>query len=212
MPNLMARKRPGRLVQGAAAAVTTLLASAGTVLATAAEHADAAGHGGGGGLPQLNPATFPPQLIWLALTFAVLYYLMSKKALPRVAEVLEARQERISNDLEKAAAFKDESTAVIAAYEKALAEARAQAQTVIAETVSEINTAASARQAEFAADLAKKTAETEARIARARDVALENVRSIASEIARDVAAKFGGLEVDPTAAEQAVTAVMQERG
>src|SRR3990170_484006 len=46
------------------------------------------------GLPQLNPADFSPQLIWLALTFVVLYLILARVALPRIGEVLDERRER----------------------------------------------------------------------------------------------------------------------
>ena len=57
----------------------------------------------GGGLPQLDALTFPSQIFWLIVCFATLYYLLSKRALPRVGDILEARQERIAADLDRAA-------------------------------------------------------------------------------------------------------------
>ncbi|XKH35022.1 hypothetical protein ACIU1J_01600 [Azospirillum doebereinerae] len=82
MPNLLAKGRLARWSGVAGASLVTLTTMAGTVLAAAAEHAPDAAHGGehaSGGLPQLNPANFPTQIFWLALTFGVLYYLLSKK-------------------------------------------------------------------------------------------------------------------------------------
>ena len=75
-------------------------------------------------MPQLDYATFPPQLIWLAITFVILYVLMSRLALPKVGGIIVARRNKIDGDLEKASAMKAEAEAVIAAYERALASAR----------------------------------------------------------------------------------------
>lgn len=208
MPNLLAKGRLARWSVVAGATLATMTAAAGSVLAAAAEHG---GEHASGGLPQLNPVTFPTQIFWLALSFVALYYLLSKKALPRVAEVLEERQDRISRDLSKAASLKEEAEATLATVEKALAEARGEAQSVIAQTVAEIDTASQARQAALAADIAQRLSKAEARIQAAKDDAITNVRSAAADIARDVAVKLGATDVDAAAADAAVGAVIEER-
>jgi len=213
MPNLLATGRLARWSGVAGATLASLTVLAGNVLAATAEHAPGAEHGGehSGGLPQLNPETFPTQIFWLAATFAGLYYLMAKKALPRVAEVLEERQERISRDLNKAAALKEEAEGVLATVEKSIAEARLQAQTMIAGVVAEIDAANQARQTKLNADIADRLREAETRIQAAKDQAVANVRSAAADIARDVASKLAGIDVDPARAEAAVAAVIEER-
>lgn len=205
MPNLLGTGRLGRLSVAAAGALTALAVTAGDVLA-----ADAA-HGGEhkGGLPQLNPETFPTQIFWLALSFGALYYLMSKRALPRVAEVLEQRQERISRDLAKAAEVKEEADKALAAVEAAVAEARSNAHGVIAEAVAANEQTAAARSAETAAAVAERLRQADARIQAAKDEAVANVRSAAADIARDVVAKLAGVVAEPAAAEAAVAASME---
>ena len=77
--------------------------------------------GHGSAFPPLDASTFPSQLLWLAIAFGLLYILMSRVALPRVAAVLEARRGRISGDLARAKALRDETQAVIAAYQSFIA-------------------------------------------------------------------------------------------
>lgn len=212
MPNLLAKGLLARWSGLASASLATLTVTAGTVLAATAQHAPDAAHGGqAGGLPQLNPATFPTQIFWLAATFIGLYYLMSKKALPRVAEVLEERQARISRDLAKAASLKEEAEAVLAQVEKSLANARTEAQTLIGQAASEIEANNQARQAKLNAEIAERLRSAEANIAAAKEQALANVRSAAADIARDVAGRLAGVEVDTAQAEAAVAAVIEER-
>jgi len=82
-------------------------------------------HGGAehkAGLPQLDIAMFPPQLFWLAVSFALLLILMWKVGLPNVGGVVQAREAKIEGDLEQAARFKDDADALIAAYDQALAD------------------------------------------------------------------------------------------
>jgi len=81
-------------------------------------------------MPQLDPSLFATQLFWLFVTFLALFLIAWKVALPRITEVLDARQTRIDGDLEKARALKDEAEEVIATYEKTLADASLQAQDI----------------------------------------------------------------------------------
>ncbi|HZH27792.1 MAG TPA: hypothetical protein VEY95_11490 [Azospirillaceae bacterium] len=185
--------------------LAALFASAAVIaLPTAAFAAE----GGGGGLPQLNPATFPPQLVWLAIIFATLYWLMARKALPRVGEVLQERQDRITDDLEKAQALRDESNAVMQAYERAVAEARTNAQRVVNEAAAEVAKLTADRQAALQADLATRTRAAEERILAAKNQALANIRNVAAEVASDIARRVAGVEADPAQAETAVANVI----
>ncbi|WP_404326280.1 F0F1 ATP synthase subunit B family protein [Aerophototrophica crusticola] len=179
----------------------------------AAGHAaDAAAHGadhGSGGLPQLNPASYASQVFWLAITFGLLFWLMSKVALPRVAEVLEARQEKITNDLEKATALKTEAEGVMQAYDKALADARASAQKLMAETVSATDAETARRNAELGADLAQRTRAAEERILAAKQTALDNVRGVAAEAAQAAVERLVGVAPSADDAGAAVDSVMR---
>src|SRR6185437_1546384 len=78
----------------------------------------------------LDPGTFVPQLVWLTLTFGLLYVLLKRFALPRVGEVIEERRERVQRDLEKAQNLKAETEQALANYEQTLAEARTRANAI----------------------------------------------------------------------------------
>ena len=119
-------------------------------------------------MPQLDTTTFAPQLVWLAITFILLYLLMAKVALPRIGGVIERRHAQIERDLGEARRLKSESETVLAAYERTLAEARAEAQAAIRSTMEQLNQVAAQRQGEVAARIATETATAETRIAAAR--------------------------------------------
>ena len=162
-------------------------------------------------MPQLDPATFAPQLVWLAITFVVLYLLMAYVALPRVAKVVDERHARIRNDLGEAQRLRTEAEAVRAHYERSLAEARAEAQATLRQITDKVNAEAAERQREAGARLAAETSAAEARIAAARDAALANVRSIAVAVAGAAAAKLTGARPDEAGVGAAVDAVLKER-
>ena len=112
----------------------------GTVFATlpAASVLSGAGNAAEHGMPQLNSPDFAPQLIWLAIWFVVLYLLMAKLALPRVAATMEERRQRREGDLARAAQLKSEAEAANAAYRRTLAEARVQAQSTKEQALAEV--------------------------------------------------------------------------
>ena len=56
----------------------------------------------GGAFPPFDSTHFASQLFWLAIVFAAIYLLMSRIALPRVADILETRRLKIASDVESA--------------------------------------------------------------------------------------------------------------
>jgi F-type H+-transporting ATPase subunit b len=163
-------------------------------------------------MPQFDPAFFAPQLFWLAVTFLTLYFLMSKVALPKIGAVLDERQRKIDDNLDKAAQLKAEAEAAVAAYEKALAESRAHAQSVIKETTDRLSKQAEERTRELGAKLAEQIKAGEARIAAAKVTALANVRDVAVEVAGAVLGRLVGGVVDQGNLDSAVAAALKEQG
>ncbi len=162
---------------------------------------------GGSTFPPFDPAVFAPQLVWLAITFGLLYWLMSKVALPRVAEILEARKARISSDLAAAAAMQQTADDASAAYEKSVAEAKAKAQDTVQKMRAEVSEKAEARRKTLEDDLNAKIVAAEKSIADARTQAMSNVASIAQDAAGDIVRQLTGKAADPAAVAQAVAAL-----
>ncbi|MFQ5784042.1 MAG: F0F1 ATP synthase subunit B' [Alphaproteobacteria bacterium] len=162
-------------------------------------------------MPQFDPAVFSPQLVWLAITFVMLYVLMARGALPRIGEVLEARRDKIAHDIDAATTLRSEAEAVLAEYEVAMVRARSEAQSLLAEAAEKRAAEAEARIAEIDARTAAQLAEAEARIAAARDAALVNIETIAGEIARSAAEKLVGVTVDDGALKAALAAAGETR-
>jgi F-type H+-transporting ATPase subunit b len=160
-----------------AQATETAPAPAGEATGTAVEHATAEHEV----FPPFDSATFASQLLWLAITFGVLYFLLARVAIPRIGGILRDRASRIASDIEKAEKAKADSEAAVAAYEKALAAARANAGTIAEKSRNEAKAAADAERAGVEADLAKKLAASEASIAAIKSKALAEVGVIAGD-------------------------------
>ncbi len=174
-------------------------------LATAELHADPQ-HGGT--FPPFQVDTFASQILWLALTFGVLYWLMAKIALPRVGSILEVRRDRIASDLAEAQRLKDETDEAIAAYEDALAQARSKAQAIATETRAKTSAEAEAVRKSIEASLDEKLKAAEASISATKSDALKNVRGIAVDTASAIVEQLLGSPPKAGEVESAVDAAL----
>lgn len=158
-------------------------------------------------MPQLDPDTFAPQLIWLAITFIGLYFVMARMALPKIGNAIEQRRGRIANDLDQAQALKEATDRAIAAYEERMAEARSKAHAMAEETRQRLKNEVDAERARIDAELAGKVASAERRIAKVKSTALEDMRKVAGDLAADIVAQLIGTRVPGSAAAKAVEQV-----
>jgi F-type H+-transporting ATPase subunit b len=170
---------------------------------TSTEHPAEGGHGG---FPPFQSQTFASQLVWLAIAFVLLYALMAKWALPRVTAIIENRQKRVADDLAEAARLKQQSDEAVAAYEKALADARGRAQAIANETREKQAAAAEATRKAVEAELNVKLADAEKSIAATKQAAMANVRSIAEGAARAIVERLIG----SAPSDQAVAAAVAD--
>ena len=161
-------------------------------------------------MPQLDASTFVSQIFWLIVCFSILYYLLSRKALPRVAEILEARADRVRADLDEAQKLRKEAEEVMTSYEAVMAEAQSKAQTRIAETQAKLQAEAADKQGKLEAKLAKQVADAEARIAKARADALSDLDDAALTTAQAAAQHLAGIKVTKKDAKAALDAVLKE--
>lgn len=159
--------------------------------------------------PPFNAETFASQIIWFAITFVLLYVLMSRVALPRVGAIVAARSGKIASDLAAAQKTKDETDAAIAAYEKHLADARANAQSIAAQTRDKLMAEAEARRKEIEAKLAEHLREAEKTIVQTKTAAMSNVKSIATDAASEIVERLIGNKPDQKAVSDAVEKSMK---
>src|SRR5215470_774497 len=144
-------------------------------------------------MPQLNPLDWAPQLIWLAITFGILYVLMKRVALPKIGSVIDMRAAKIAADIDAADKLRRETQEAIAAYEQALAEAKAKAHAIAQASRDKINAEMAKERAALDRELAAKSAEAEARIRQAKESALKDVNAVASEVAGDIVNRLIGV-------------------
>ena len=162
-------------------------------------------------MPQLDPAVFAPQIFWLVVIFCVLFLLMQLVAAPRVGRVIDRRRQQLDRDLGRAAELKAEAEGVLAAYEKALATARAEAQTTLRQISESMAGEAAERQRQLTAALAERIAAAEQRIAAGKEAALADIRSVAVDVGQAVVEKLTGARPPAGQIEAAVAGTLAGR-
>jgi len=156
------------------------------------------------GFPQLDTSSYPSQLFWVTISFIMLYFLMSKFALPRVEEAIETRRKKKNGDLDKASEIKEEAEKIKDAYQKSLAEAHKVAAKSLFDMEQEISEKISAAQARFSDQSRDRVLKAEEDIDKAKKAALNSVKDISAEIAADMVYKIAKLEVSNDIAKKAI--------
>lgn len=162
-------------------------------------------HGSAIGMPQLCADWMPNQVFWLIVTLIVVYFVLSRIALPRIGAVLAERRGTITNDLAAAEDLKQKAIEAEKAYHDALAAAKAEANRIVAEARAEIQKELDAATAKADAEISAKASESEARISEIRAGAMEAVTEVAKETAKELVAALGG-KADARAVTAAVSA------
>ena len=158
------------------------------------------------GMPQLdfaNPLTIS-QIVWGVIIFALFYVMLSRWALPKVSEVVDARHATVAGDLNTARLAKAEADGAVAELSAATRQARAEAQAAVASATQKAKVDAAARSAEMNQRLDAQLAEAESRIGQARSAAMGALRQVASEAAMSVVTRLTGHAPDNAVIDTAV--------
>ena len=160
------------------------------------------------GMPQLDFTTWDNQIFWLVIALGATYFILSRVALPRIGGVLAERQGTITNDIAAAEDLKTKAVEAEAAYDKALVDARAEASRIVAEAKADIQSDLDVAIAEADAEIAVKSGEAEKAIAEIRAGAMDSVKAVAKDTAKEIIASMGG-KADAKTITAAITARMK---
>ena len=149
--------------------------------------------------PPFDPAHWTSQLFWLAVLFAILYVLMSRVALPRVAGILADRAAQIEADLTAAREAQTQAVMAQASHDRMVAEARAAAQLIAQEAHRAAADEVAARQRELEVGLAQKLARADAEISASRMAAMGSVGAIARDLTIAIVQQLTGRPFDALA-------------
>jgi F-type H+-transporting ATPase subunit b len=157
-----------------------------------------------GAMPQLDPTWFASQLFWLAVSFLLLYALVSALIAPSVEGVFQERETAINDAIALAESLKKEAATTRGGFEQESAAARAQAAQIIAEAQAEMAKQAAAAHEKLAAELEKKLAAGEAELGQAMARAESSLEAAALPLAQSMVEKLLGSTVDEAAVRAAI--------
>lgn len=160
------------------------------------------------GMPQLDFSTWGNQIFWLVLALIAIYLILSRVALPRIAAVLAERQGTITNDIAAAEDLKVKAVEAEAAYDKALIDARAEAQRIIAEAKSDMQVDLDKAIVKADDQIAAKSAESETAISEIRAGAVDSIKKVAKDTVKEIVSAMGG-KADAKTITAAVTSRMK---
>jgi len=160
------------------------------------------------GFPPFDASTFASQILWLVLSFGVLYWVISRVAVPRIGGIVTKRKDKIDGDLGAADNFRKQTDKAIADYEAALATARGKAHSIAEETRAKAKGELDGKRAAVESDLAGKVSAAEASIQKAKTAALGNVDDIAADTAAALVTQLTGT-VSADEAKAAVASVVK---
>jgi F-type H+-transporting ATPase subunit b len=161
-------------------------------------------------MPQLQPDDFAPQLIWLAIIFASLFFILSRQALPKIEKVLGERKSRISGDLEGARDAQRQSETAMERYEAEIAAARAKGQGAVRAAREKLDAELSEKRGVLDRQLAARAAETEKRIGGILEQASGEMEAMTSGVVSDIVKKLAGVEASAEEVRAALRQLSKE--
>ncbi len=143
------------------------------------------------GMPQIDFSSFPNQIFWLLITLLVIYFVLTRIALPRIGSVLADRQSTITNDIAAADELKQKSIEAEEVYNQALADARTEAGRIVAKARADIKVDLDAAISKADAEIAARAAESEKAIAEVRASAMDSIVEVSWDTTNEIVMAFG---------------------
>lgn len=164
--------------------------------------------GASGGLPQLDATTYPSQILWLLISFGLLYFVCARVFLPRIGGIIEERRNRIADDYDQAADFRRQAEEAESTYKQMLADAKARAASIAADERASVEADIAEQQAETDRLIEADIAAADQRIAETAAQAAAGVR----EAARDTTKAMVAALIDETPSDDKVDAALSNLG
>ncbi len=151
---------------------------------------------------------FWPQVAWLAVFFAVLYFGVVRLTLPKLGRVLDARQDKMTGDIAGAEKAKAEADRIAADYDAEVSTAQDAARARLADARVKASAAIEQKLATANKALSEQALEAQTALDAARTAALGEIELIAGSAAADIVEKLTGRRPEEAATASAARAAL----
>ena len=159
-------------------------------------------------MPQFEFATvFWPQLIWLSIIFAVLFFGVVMPTLPKIARVVDERESKVASDLLAAESAKASADTMALDYASGIAESQNAARTALFDAKAKAAKSGEAALAKANVQIDGRLAAAEIELATAKSNALGEIADIAAQASADIVEKLTGVRPNATIASAAVQSI-----
>ena len=155
-------------------------------------------------MPQLNPEFFISQLFWLAVFFSFLLIFLWRVSLPRIATVLEKRQNKINEDLSTAKELQVDAQKIEKKINEQINKAKLETNIKIKKTMSTLQEEASSKLLTIDNELEAKILNAEKEIKKHRDSQMKNINNEMTNITKFAVSKVADLEISESVVNNAV--------
>jgi len=163
--------------------------------------------GESGGMPQLNPEFWVSQIVWLILTFGVLYLVLSKLILPKISENLESRKSQILENIETAESQREESEKKLKEFEKIILESKLEAKNYFNEARQKILDDINSKRLALEKDIDEEISAAEQEVNNLKIGSHEKIRNIAVETSSELIKQLIGEEAN----NSSISAIVEEQ-
>ena len=148
------------------------------------------------GMPQLDTEFWVSQIFWLAITFSILFVLLSKLILPKISANLETRKLLILENVETAEKKREESESKIKEYNEIIIKTKNEAKSLISHAKEKLMKDINLKKETLEKDLSGEIQKAEIEIKEFRDKAPERINKIAVETSADLLQQLIGADVN----------------
>ena len=163
--------------------------------------------GESGGMPQLNPEFWISQIVWLVLTFGVLYITLSKLILPKISDNLESRKSQILENIETAESQREESEKKIKEFEKIILDSKLEGKNHFNEVRQKILDDINNKRTALEKDIDKEINAAEEEINNLKINSNEKIKNIAVETSAELIKQLIGEEAN----NSSISAIVEEQ-